>query len=194
MTQEASKAIVRRGFDRRFATRWFVGQGIDIGAGDDPLSNAIEFFPLISAVRAWDVEDGDAMLLEGVEDGAFDFVHSSHCLEHLRSPQAALLNWLRVCKPSGHLIITVPDEDLYEQGVFPSTFNHDHKWTFTIGKKVSWSPLSISILDLLMVLADRMEVLKLELLDHGYRFGQPRWDQTLGGLAESAIEFVARKR
>jgi hypothetical protein len=31
----------------------------------------------------------------------------------------------------------VPDEDLYEQGVFPSTFNADHKWTFTVYMHIS---------------------------------------------------------
>jgi len=39
----------------------------------------------------------------------------------------------------------VPDEDLYEQGVFPSTF----KWTFTIGKAQSWCPKSINLIELL---------------------------------------------
>ena len=39
----------------------------------------------------------------------------------------------------------VPDEDLYEQGQFPSTYNVDHKWTFTILKTTSWSPCSLNL-------------------------------------------------
>jgi hypothetical protein len=42
-----------------------------------------------------------------------------------------------VLKPGGHLVCLVPDEDLYEQGMFPSTFNDDHKRTLTIAKKKS---------------------------------------------------------
>ena len=45
-------------------------------------------------------------------------------------------------EPGGHLIVTVPDEDLYEQGHFPSDYNRDHKWTFTIHKPKSWSERS----------------------------------------------------
>ena len=30
---ECSKAVARRLHDARFATRWFVGDGIDVGAG-----------------------------------------------------------------------------------------------------------------------------------------------------------------
>ncbi len=51
-------------------------------------------------------------------------------------------HWLRVLKPGGHLVVTIPEEDLYEQGRFPSTFNLDHKWTFTIHKQKSWSAKS----------------------------------------------------
>ena len=31
------------------------------------------------------------------------------------------------------MIITVPDEDMYEH-VSSSTYNNDHKWTFTVFK------------------------------------------------------------
>jgi len=42
--------------------------------------------------------------------------------------------------------------------------------------------------------SDRVQTIKLELLDSSYRFtGIPRMDQTLTPVAESAIEIVARK-
>ena len=81
----------------------------------------------MSHVEIWDWENGDAQLMEGVSDGQYDFVHSSHCLEHLVDPHAGLRNWIRVVKPGGHIVVTVPDEDMYERGVFPSTFSKDHK-------------------------------------------------------------------
>src|SRR3546814_10136909 len=111
-------------------------------------------------VRVWGVADGDGQLMEGVADESYDFVHSSHCLEHLRDPEEGLCNWFRILKPGGHLIVTVPDEDLYEQGIFPSTYNSDHKWTFTIWKAASWSPRSRNLIDLVRALGAAVEVLK----------------------------------
>jgi SAM-dependent methyltransferase len=194
MVQELSKSFARRASDRRFATKWFAGEGIDIGAGDDSLNGLLQFFPLIRSVRAWDQVDGDAVYMDGVVDGSYDFVHSSHCLEHLSDPAIALGNWIRICRPGGYLIITVPDEDLYEQGIFPSTFNGDHQWTFTIGKILSWSSKSISLIEFLTQFVPQVAILKIELLDSGFRYGEPRQDQTLGTLSESAIEIILRKR
>lgn len=190
--REASKAILRRLADSRFANRYFVGEGIDIGCGPDPVSLYAELFPRMGAVRPWDMPDGDAQLLQGVADESFDFVHSSHCLEHMRDPREALKNWYRVLKPGGYLVITVPDEDLYEQGVFPSRFNTDHKWTFTLYKQASWSSKSINVLELFKVL-DMPQVLKVELLDASYRYQLPPIDQTLTPIGECAIEFIIRK-
>ena len=125
--------------------------------------------------------------MEGVEDESFDFVHSSHCLEHLVEPQEGLANWFRILRPGGHLVITVPDEDLYEQGVFPSTFNSDHKWTFSVFKTHSWSKRSRNILEMLMVLGDAADVQKVEVLNATHRFSLPRFDQTLTPIGESGM-------
>ena len=59
--------------------------------------------------------DQAAELMASVADNTYDFVHSSHCLEHMRDPARAMHNWLRILKPGGHLVCLVPDEDLYEQ-------------------------------------------------------------------------------
>jgi len=142
---ETSKALIRRLQDTRYASTYFKGDGIDIGAGDDPISKYSQQFPLMTSVKIWDVPDGDAQIMAGVADNTFDFVHSSHCLEHMRDSHEAFNNWLRICKPGGHLIITIPDEDIYEQGVWPSTHNPDHKMTWTILKEESWSPVSINL-------------------------------------------------
>lgn len=197
---ESSKSVFHKIKDHRYITRYLVGDGIDIGAGPDALGQYREFFPLMRSCRAWDLPDGDAQFMVGVKDDSFDFVHSSHCLEHLHNPLVALTNWLRVLKPGGHLVCIVPDEDLYEQGVFPSTYNSDHKHTFTIHKFQSWSPQSFSILNLLSSLSRFSEIKKIELLDATYRYGLAdspstrRFDQTQTPIGESAIEFILRKR
>jgi SAM-dependent methyltransferase len=196
---ETSKSIFHKIKDSRYATRYLVGDGIDIGAGPDSLAIYSDFFPLMKSCRAWDKPDGDAEFMQSIESSTYDFVHSSHCLEHMRNAQNALENWVRILKPGGYLICIVPDEDLYEQGVFPSTFNDDHKHTFTIFKKKSWTEHSINVFDLLSSLRHEIEVRKIELLDATYRYdlnkrlNQKRYDQTATPIGECAIEFVIRK-
>lgn len=192
--KECSKSIQRRLADSNFLRKYFVGKGVDIGGKPDPLFLYKEFFPLMDSIRTWDWEDGDAQFLDGIVDGELDFVHSSHCLEHLVDPLEGLKNWLRVVREGGYLIITIPDEDLYEQGVFPSTFNRDHKWTFTIFKSKSWSHRSVNLLDIVRELGSAAEVIKIEQLSANYRFNLPRFDQTLTPVAECGIELVIRKR
>ena len=191
---ELSKSIPRRLHDSNYITRYFTGAGIDIGAGPDPLTRYIELFPLITTIRAWDKKDGDAELMMSCADNQYDFVHSSHCLEHMQNPDVALKNWFRILKPGGHLVVTVPDEDMYEQGVFPSTFNPDHKWTFTIFKTSSWSNRSRNVIEMIMTLGESADPIKVEQLINTYRFKLPRRDQTQTPIGESAIEFVVRKR
>ena len=49
---ETSKALLRRLHDSRYATRYFAGHGIDIGAGPDTLAQYAEQFPLMRSCRA----------------------------------------------------------------------------------------------------------------------------------------------
>jgi len=134
------------------------GEGIDIGCGPDPVN---------PEVRRFDFEDGDANEITKFVPQQFDYVYSSHCLEHMHNPWKALQEWWKLVKPGGHLFFIVPDEDLYEQGVFPSRFNPDHKATFTISKAQSWSPVSTNILDLVRSLPSS-ELISVSLQDHGY--------------------------
>lgn len=192
--RELSKSIIRRQRDPNFLTKYFVGNGLDIGGKPDPISLYREFFPFIESVRIWDWEDGDAQYLNGLDSNSVDFIVSSHCLEHLVDPTEGMSNWIRVTKPGGHLVITIPDEDLYEQGIFPSDKNRDHKSTFTVMKKKSWSKSSINLLDLVSRYSELIDVRKIEVLDSTYRFNLPAYDQTSTPVGESAIELILRKR
>lgn len=192
--KECSKSVFRRLYDPNFSRLYFRGNGVDIGGKPDPLALYSELFPLISSVRTWDIEDGDAQYMATIANDTFDFVHSSHCLEHLGNPGEALRNWMRILRPDGHLVLTVPDEDLYEQGQFPSTFNRDHKWTFTVFKTRTWSANSLNLLDLLRELGASCDIRRVAVIDETYRYALPRYDQTLTPLAEAAIEIIVRKR
>ena len=70
---ETSKAVMRRVHDSRFVTRYFVGAGIDIGAGKDQLGQYHELFPGMRSCRAWDLPDGDEKIvrrmLKEIEQG-----------------------------------------------------------------------------------------------------------------------------
>lgn len=192
--KECSKSVMRRLADPNFVNRYFVGTGIDIGGAPDPLNVYQELFPRMGEVRIWDLADGDAQVMEGIEEESFGFVHSSHCLEHLNDPDEGLANWFRILQPGGHLVATFPDEDLYEQGTFPSTYNADHKWTFTIHKTESWSSKSKNLLEMLAALGPAADVQKIELLNASFRYSLPRFDQTLTPIGECGIEVVVRKR
>jgi hypothetical protein len=152
---ETTKSKQYWGAIEKEATR---GRGIDIGCGPDPVT---------SEARRFDLADGDANVVSQYVKDQFDFVYSSHCLEHMHDPRVTILDWWKLVKPGGYLFLTVPDEDLYEQGVFPSRFNDDHKVTFTLTKSQSWSTKSINLLDLANSLPGG-QLVSLQLQDRGY--------------------------
>ena len=199
---EQSKAAKRRFNDGAFHTRYLVGNGIDIGGAIDPLGQYVRVFPLMLSAQTWDIDkgDSDAQFMDGIEDDTYDFLSSSHCLEHINYPQEALYNWIRIVKPSGFLIITVPDEDIYEGGVFPSRWSPEHKHTFTIHKENSWSPVSINVLDLLIKFSSHINIERVTLVNDFYRnpevfkHFQDEFDQTLTPNTESSIEIVVQKK
>ena len=208
MPEETSKAVVRRMHTPGFVTRYFVGDGIDIGAGADSLAQWHEQFPLMKSLRSFDGEpkarpdilgDANTMEIKGrgrVEDNRYDFVHSAHCLEHMADPKAALLHWWRILKPGGHLIVVVPDEEMYEQGEWPSTFNKDHKASFSTRNNGQFLGANVNVLDLVLELPDG-HVIRIERLENTYRGWiteqAGRIDQTISSVTEAAIEFVVRK-
>jgi SAM-dependent methyltransferase len=104
--------------DRRVRERWFerflVGHGVDVGCGSDPVTDDC---------ARWDRPE-DAHVLRGT----WDWVYSSHCLEHLERPEDALRSWWSCLNPGGRLIVIVPHRDLYEKRLdLPSRWNGDHK-------------------------------------------------------------------
>ena len=71
-------------------------------------------------------EAGRSMFCEGtnlatVADGSYDFVLSSHNLEHFANPVKALREWKRILRPGGVLILALPN--------YRRTFDHRRKPT-----------------------------------------------------------------
>lgn len=197
---EQSKAAKRRFHEPKFATTYFVGHGLDVGCGDDSLARSQHMFPLIKSVTGWDLPDGDAQYLKSVPDDHFDFVHSSHCLEHMVTWDIALRNWVRVTKPGGYIIVTIPDFVMYEHQNWPSKFNSDHKWIFTNDgrfKAEDSVDLVVVLPNFLWPFEDIASVIKYEYIDQFYHpeiaKQYPNLDQTLLPNAECCHEFVLRK-
>lgn len=194
MSRECSKALPRRLRDPAFLQRYFTGIGLDVGAGDDALGRHASLFPRCQRVDYWDRPQGDAGILFGVPEASYDFLHSSHCLEHLGDPVAALRRWCAVVKPGGHVIVMVPEWTMYEHEQWPSRYNSDHKHAFSpalngIDRSVPYAPPVISLPLILVTLPaslERFTVLRETYLENGESA-----DQTLG-VGECAIEFVLR--
>jgi SAM-dependent methyltransferase len=80
--------------------------------------------PNIASCDGLDIAEGAAEeILTYLPRHSYDFVYSSHRLEHMRDPARAISNWFELMRPYGFLCVVIPDEDLYEQGVWPSRFN-----------------------------------------------------------------------
>lgn len=176
---ETCKAHHRRQREGFYAT-YCTGKGIDIGSGPDPLP--------VEGTRQWDWKDGDAQHMAGVPAGSFDFVYSSHCLEHIANPYMALLNWWRILKPGGHLLLAVPSRDHYEKRrELPSRFNRDHKQFFTLNNNEA--PHTIGLMPLIRAAIPDGEVLSARYEIAG--FESPSDEAHSGG--EYSIEVILRK-
>ena len=190
MAREQSKSAKRRFNNGKFHNQYFVGHGIDIGAGNDSLAQYLHVFRGIQRIDSWDQPQGDAQYMASVLNDKYDFVHSSHCLEHMVDPHIALSHWIRITRPGGYLIVTVPEGRLYEHDMWPSRFNGDHKWNFRISRTLG--PSSICLVDLLMDFSNDVEIHKIELIDDFFN-PEDTTDQTRSVTTECSIEFILQK-
>jgi SAM-dependent methyltransferase len=87
-------------FIEPIAKQFCRGIGLDVGCGKWPLKGA----------RPIDLADGkDACALP---EGIWDYVFSSHCLEHLANPVAAIEHWKTRLRAGGTLFLYLPHPDM----------------------------------------------------------------------------------
>ncbi len=176
---ETSKARARR-IRENFFEKYCQGQGLDIGYGGDAITNKC---------RGWDIEDGDGQTLEGVADKEFDFVYSSHLLEHMNSAGIALKNWWRVLKPGGYLILYIPERELYERKkTLPSRWNPEHKRYFLLDKDEL--PDTVGIIPLIARCLSDYEIMEAKACNEGHKIVA----EDVQSEGEYSIEVVLRKR
>jgi SAM-dependent methyltransferase len=129
---ETTRAHKRR-TDLGYFDTILVGKGLDIGAGDDPITPDCDIFEKSlpdngTPPPGHKIFIGDAHRTEGIDVETYDFVYASHVLEHLDNPICAIQRWFEVLRHGGYLFITVPHRDYYERSrTLPSRWNADHK-------------------------------------------------------------------
>ena len=176
---ETTKAHVRR-LKEGFFTKYCNGKGLDIGFGGDLI---------LPDTQGWDFEHGDAQYLKGIQDESFDFVYSSHTLEHVFEVETTLKNWYRVLKPNGYLILYVPHRDLYEKKKeLPSRFNPTHQRFFLIEKDDL--PNTVGILPLLNRTLNNFTEIYAKECSEGHTITDP----LLHSDGEYSIEVVIKKK
>lgn len=162
-----------------FFEKYCKGEGLDIGYGSDPV---------LPNVSGWDFNNGDAQYLRTIEDESFDFVYSSHCLEHMHDVRVALKNWFRVLRRGGYLIVVVPHRDLYEKReMLPSRWNFDHRHMFLLGKSCLPDTLDIAV-EIEQSLTN-YSVVYMKVCDYGHTINDPLTHSD----GEYQIEVVIKK-
>lgn len=188
--KETKKATLRRLNDIGFPWRdVFAGNVLDVGAGDDPLE-----WPGATVIP-FDKEQGDAnAIAQFFAPNYLDCVHGSQVMEHLHNPQDFLRQCLSIVKPGGWVVMTIPDFDLYEGGIFPSRYNGDHKTTWSLWRKTPPTKFPhVFVPDLRTVLIPHQFDCRLVNTNYDW-FAQDK-DQTFihENLVEAFIEILIRK-
>ena len=179
VTAETSKAFTRRKSEN-FFEKYCVGQGLDIGFGGDLI---------VPNAQGYDFEHGDAQSLDNLQNESYDFVYSSHTLEHIPDVEIALKNWYRVLKKNGYLILYLPHRDLYEKKqTLPSRFNEDHKHFFLLENDEE--PDTIGVLSLLERTLTNFDVVYAKECYEGHTITDPQ----LHSNGEYSIEVVVKKK
>ena len=175
---ETSKAKERR-LKEDFFNLYCKGKGLDIGFGGDLITDT---------AKGFDFEHGDAQYLKKEKDNTYDFVYSSHTIEHLPDPSEAVKNWFRVVKPGGYLIIYLPHRDLYEKKkTLPSRFNPTHLHFFLLDKNEE--PDTIGMIPLIERSITGYQLIYAKECSEGHTILDP----LLHSDGEYSIEVVIRK-
>lgn len=110
-----------------FAAQFCKGRGLDVGAGKWPLPGAVAVDSFNPGGACFDGHNA-MNLPQGPHGGAWDYIFSSHCLEHLTNPIAAIEHWHSRLRSGGTLMLYLPHPEMrYWQPQFCR--KHRHTWT-----------------------------------------------------------------
>lgn len=119
----------------RFDVLPYCNQGFDIGCGPTKVFphlvgvDSMKDTTLFGVAMKPDLVVKDCARMAMFADGCVDTVFSSHTLEHLDEPRAALAEWWRLLSVGGHLVLYLPHRDFYPN-IGQAGANPDHKHDF----------------------------------------------------------------
>lgn len=89
------------------------GHGLDLGCGAEKIHSLAVGVNLPRPGEVADLHlDINAPL--PMSNNKWNWVFSSHCLEHLHTPpETVLADWWRVIRPQGHLVLYLPHKEMY---------------------------------------------------------------------------------
>ncbi len=110
------------------------GTGIEIGCGLNKIHTSAIGVNIVLTESDYGYTYGAQIKSEGTNlpwftDNSLDYVFSSHCLEHFHEPKKALIEWTRVLKVDGYLVLILPHKNYYPNIGHPNA-NKDHKHDF----------------------------------------------------------------
>ncbi|MFC1559499.1 methyltransferase domain-containing protein [Candidatus Margulisiibacteriota bacterium] len=95
--------------------------GIDIGGPSEMFKKGkiLPIYPIVKSVDICNIHPVsadikylcDALELKMISSEAYDFVLSSHTIEHIANPLKALTEWLRILKGKGIILLVVPNKE-----------------------------------------------------------------------------------
>ncbi|GAB6192336.1 class I SAM-dependent methyltransferase [Desulfocastanea catecholica] len=107
-------------------------QGLDIGCGEGHLTNQLMNRKCIKSVIGCDLNLDDLLYARNsfphltciqakgeilpIGDSTIDFIIATELLEHVENPRLLLREIVRVLKPKGNLIVSVPNEPYFHYG------------------------------------------------------------------------------
>ena len=108
---------------------------LDYGCGTGQVSMAfpnVHFYDTSEFSRDLIKQKGKVVYRDDAEipAGKFDFVLSSHALEHSTRPFEDLQNFRRFVKPTGQLLLILPIERKFQKTLKVDDNNHLYCWTF----------------------------------------------------------------
>lgn len=174
--------------------RIFKGVVLDVGSGDDPLVWGDTY------IVPFDTPQGDANKIDQYyPPDKFDCVHGSQVMEHMFDPVTFFDRCLKITKPGGYVVMTIPDFDLYEHRVWPSQYNGDHKTCWSLWRTPKDCPRGVPMVHVPGFVKRLNELghdADCRLITTNYDFLKQDIDQTFkfeDGV-ECFIEIICRKK
>ncbi|MDR3696317.1 methyltransferase domain-containing protein [Mucilaginibacter sp.] len=106
---------------RHLVIKYCIGAGCDIGFGGDKIVKenclGIDYATPYASTGKDKVDIPCDLMNEKIPvgDNTFDYVYTSHLIEDFVDTKEVLLEFIRILKSGGNLILVFPDQKIYEQ-------------------------------------------------------------------------------